>query len=43
MTALDDALLLIASAAPRVPWQTLAPLAAVLLVACAWLDREGAR
>mgnify|MGYP003421088612 FL=1 len=43
MTALDDALLLIASIAPRVPWQTIAPLAAVLLVVCAWLDREGAR
>lgn len=43
MTALDDALLLLASIAPRVSWQWIAPFAAVLLVACAWLDREGAR
>lgn len=43
MTALDDALLLLASIAPRVSWQTIAPLAAVLLVACAWCDHEGAR
>ena len=43
MTALDDAILLLASIAPRVPWQPLAPLATVLLVACAWLDREGSR
>lgn len=43
MTALDDALLLLASIAPRVPWQWIAPFAAVLLVACAWCDHEGAR
>jgi hypothetical protein len=43
VTALADVLSLLASVAPRVSWQTLAPLAAVLLVACAWLDHEGSR
>jgi hypothetical protein len=43
VTALDDVLLLLASIAPRVPWQTIAPFAVVLLVACAWCDHEGAR
>ena len=42
MTALDDTLMLLASVAPHAPWQWIAPVAAALFVACAWLDHDGA-
>ena len=43
MTALFDALSLLAAVAPRVPWQWLAFTAVALCAWLAWLDHEGAR
>ena len=41
MTALFDALSLLAAIAPRVPWQSLAITAALCLAWLAWCDRVG--
>jgi len=42
VTALFDALSLLAAIAPRVSWQTLAVTAAVCLAWLAWCDHDGA-
>ena len=42
MTALFDALSLLAAVAPRVPWQWLAYVAALCFAWLAWCDHEGA-
>jgi len=43
VTALFDALSLLAAVAPRVSWQSLAMLGAACLAWLAWCDHEGAR
>jgi hypothetical protein len=42
VTALFDALSLLAAVAPRVPWQSLAMLGAACVAWLAWLDHDGA-